>query len=221
MTDRQVRDEAMTLFIAGHETTANALTWTFFLLAQHPEIAATLRAELDRALAGRIPSAGDLPALPYTEMVIRESMRLYPPAWIVSRIAVDDVTIGGQALRRGNILLASPYALHRDARFFESPDQFMPERFAPEREKMLPRYAYFPFGVGPRVCIGNGFAMLEARLVLATLASQCDLSLVPGQRVVPEPLVTLRPKGGMRMRVKLYASPRCAPPTTTNTIPLS
>ncbi len=202
MSDQQVRDEAMTLFIAGHETTANALAWTFYLLAQHPAAAATLRAELDAVLGGRAPVATDLPALLYTEMVVKESMRLFPPAWIIPRYAVAPVTISGYAVTPGSTVLISPYVLHHTGRYFADPERFMPERFAGAVEESIPRYAYLPFGAGPRVCIGNSFAMMEARLVLATLLQRYELELLPGQSVTPRPLVTLRPRTGIQMSLR-------------------
>lgn len=202
MSDRQLRDEVMTLFIAGHETTANALSWTWILLAQHPEVERRLHAELDGALAGRPPTVADLRALPYTEMVIKEAMRLYPPAWIFSRQTVRQVAIGGHRLGRRAVVTLSPYALHRDPRFFEAPERFDPERFLPEREAEIPRYAYIPFGAGPRVCVGNAFAMLEARLVLATVAQRLRFRLPEGAAPQPEPLITLRPRGPVVMTVE-------------------
>jgi cytochrome P450 len=202
MTDKQVRDEAMTLFIAGHETTANALAWTFYLLAQHPAAAATLRAELDAVLGGRAPMATDLPSLLYTEMVVKESMRLYPPAWIIPRYVVAPLTLNGYTVAPGSTILISPYVLHHTARHFANPERFMPERFAGAVEDSIPRYAYLPFGAGPRVCIGNSFAMMESRLVLATLLQRFELELLPGQVVTPRPLVTLRPRGGIQMALR-------------------
>jgi cytochrome P450 len=210
MTNRQVRDEAITLFIAGHETTANALTWTWYLLSQHPEVEAKLIDELDRALAGRAPSVDDLAQLPYTDMVIKESMRLYPPAWIIAREAIEPVTIGGYAVSRGSIIMMSPYITQRDPRYFEEPESFRPERFAPELEKTIPRYAYFPFGGGPRICIGQSFAMMEARLLLATIAQRYRLSLVPDHQVAVEPVVTLRPRHGIQMSLALREPARSA-----------
>jgi cytochrome P450 len=202
MTDRQVRDEAMTLFGAGHETTAVALTWTFYLLSQHPEIEARLHEEIDRVLAERLPTLADLAHLSYTEMVIKEALRLYPPAWGTSREPIQDVAIGGYPVKKGATVFINIYGMHRDARFFPSPEVFDPERFSPEREKNIPKYAYLPFGMGPRVCIGNAFAMMEARLVLATIAQRVRLRLVPGHEVKPARMFTLRPKFGMKMIVE-------------------
>ncbi len=201
MSDQQLRDEMMTLFMAGHETTANALTWTWYLLSQHPDVEAKLVGELDQVLGGRAPTAADLPNLPYTEMVVREVLRLYPPAPGVAREPIEDVDIGGYVIPKGSLVMVNTYALQRDPRFFEDPERFDPERFVRGWEERVPRYAYLPFGGGPRICIGNGFAMMEARLILATLAQRCRLSLEPGQTVVPVQLVTVRPKDRVRMRV--------------------
>jgi len=200
MSDQQLRDEAMTIFIAGHETTANALTWTFFLLAQQPEVERKLQEEI-AVLEQVPPTTADLARLPYTERVIKESMRLYPPAWIVPRLAISDFELGGYPIRRNSILFTSPYTLHRHPHYFPDPERFSPERWTPEFEKTLPRYAYFPFGGGPRVCIGNGFAMMEANLVLATILQRNQLRLTPGQQIIPEPVITLRPSNGIQMRV--------------------
>lgn len=202
MTDKQVRDEAVTLFLAGHETTANALNWTWYLLAQHPEIEAALHAELDTVLAGRAPTFADLPALPYTHQVIKEAMRLYPPVWQLGRQAIEDVQIGQWTVPRDTLIFITPYVVHRDARWFEAPDSFRPERWTPEFEQQLPRYAYFPFGGGPRICIGNSFAMMEAALLLATIAQRYRLTLEPGQTIEPEALITLRPRYGIRVRTQ-------------------
>ncbi len=202
MSDQQLRDEMMTLFMAGHETTAAALTWTWYLLSRHPEVDAKLIEELHRVLAGRAPAATDLPKLPYAEMVIREAIRLYPPGPLFGREAVEDVTIGGYTLPAGSIVMVNTYALQRDPRFYTDPEQFDPERFRPGWEDRIPRYAYLPFGGGPRVCIGNGFAMMEARLILATVAQHHKLSLEGSEDVEPIQLVTLRPRGPVRMRLQ-------------------
>jgi len=202
MSDRQLRDELMTLFGAGHETTAVALTWTWYLLSCHPEVQAKLDEELDRVLAGRPPSVSDLPRLPYTEMVIREVLRLYPPAPGFAREPVEDVTIGGYEIPKGSLITISTHALHHDPRFFPDPERFDPERFAPAWEERIPRHAYLPFGGGPRVCIGNGFAMMEARLILATMAQQCRLTMNPSDTIRPVQLVTLRPSAPVRMKVE-------------------
>jgi cytochrome P450 len=199
MTDVQVRDESMTIFLAGHETTANALAWTWYLLSQTPRVEARLHAEVDTVLAGRTPTMADLPKLGFVEQVITESMRLYPPAWIVGRRAIGEYAVDGYRLPPRSIVLVSPYVLHRDARFFPEPDRFMPERWTPEFRQALPPFAYFPFGGGTRRCIGESFAWMELVLVMATLAQQWRLRLVPGHPVVPQPVVTLRLKHGLRM----------------------
>jgi cytochrome P450 len=201
MSDRQLHEEMMTLFLAGHETTAMALTWTWYLLSQHPEVEEKLVGEVSRVLRGRAPTVADLAQLPYTEMVVRESMRLYPPAAGFAREPIEDVRIGGYDVPRGSIVTVNTYALHRDPRFFDDPERFDPERFSAGWEERIPRYAFLPFGGGPRVCIGNGFAMMEARLIVATMVQRCHLSLEPGQDIVPMQLVTVRPKHGIRMRV--------------------
>ncbi|MDQ3522324.1 MAG: cytochrome P450 [Gemmatimonadota bacterium] len=202
MTDEQLRDEALTIFLAGHETTANALSWTLALLALRPEAEARLQEELDAALSGRPPEPGDLPALPYTRMVLAESMRLYPPAWTIGRQPLEDFEVGGYHIRAGSIVMLSPWVVHRDPRFFPDPERFLPERWTAEDEEARHRFAYFPFGAGPRKCIGEGFAWMEGMLVLAALLQQWRLRLAPGQRLEPEPLITLRPRGGMRMRLE-------------------
>jgi len=192
----------MTLFLAGHETTANALTWTWYLLSQNPAVEARLTDELHRVLRGRPPQAVDLQLLPYTEMVVRESLRLYPPAPGFAREPIEDVLIGGYKIPRGSLITVSTYALHRDPRLFDDPERFDPERFAAGWEARIPRHAYLPFGGGPRVCIGNGFATMEARLILATVAQHWTFLLEPDQEVTTVQLVTLRPKKGIRMKLK-------------------
>ncbi len=201
MDDRQARDEAMTLFIAGHETSATALSWTWYLLATHPEVEAKLIAEVDSVLGGRPATLADVPKLKYAEMVFKETLRLYPPTWMFPRQAVEPVEIGGYLLKPSSLVHLFPYVVHHDPRWFDQPEQFIPERFAPERADSIPDYAFFPFGGGPRVCIGNSFAMMEAQLILATVLQQYRLTLAPGQgEPEPEPLIVLRPKGGIRMR---------------------
>ncbi|MGE5138274.1 MAG: cytochrome P450, partial [Rudaea sp.] len=204
MTERQVRDEAMTLFLAGHETTANALTWTWYLLSQNPEAEGRMHAEIDAVLGGRIPTVEDLPNLKYTEMALTESMRLYPPAWIVGRQALNDYRLGdGEYVApEGSTLFASQFIMHRDPHFFPEPDRFKPERWTPERRASLPKFAYFPFGGGPRVCIGEPFAWMEGVLLLAALGQKWQMRLDPNQRVALLPQITLRPKYGMRMRLE-------------------
>jgi cytochrome P450 len=202
MTDRQIRDEAMTLILAGHETTANAMAWTFHLLMQHPAVFDRVRAEVDSVLAGRLPTMEDLPKLPYSLSVLKESMRLYPPAYLMGRQAIREVELGGQSIKRGAIVFVNIYCMHRRASYFEAPDAFRPERFSPENEKTMVKGAYIPFGGGERICIGNHFAMMEAHLLLAVLASRVDFTLAREPHVVPEPLVTLRPKNGLAVRVR-------------------
>ena len=202
MTDRQARDELVTLMLAGHETTANTLNWTWMLLAQHPEVEAKLHAELDAVLGGRPPSLEDLPNLAYTEIVVKEAMRLYPAAWAISREAIEDVPLRNGTLPRGSVAGVMIYFTQRDPRWWPDPERFDPERFHAENAAAIPRYAYLPFGGGPRVCIGNGFAMMEARLLLTTIASRYRLELAPGQVVKPAPLITLNPKDGMPMIVR-------------------
>ncbi|RMF78257.1 MAG: cytochrome P450 [Chloroflexi bacterium] len=199
MTDKQVRDEAVTLFIAGHETTANALNWTWYLLAQNPAVEAKLHAEIDATLKGQPPTLDDLKRLPYTEMVIKEAMRLYPPAWSFGRQTIAPIEVGGYRIPSGCNLSVITYAMHRDPRWWDDPDDFVPERFAPEHEANINKRAYLPFGGGPRICIGNSFAMMEAQLILATIAQRYRLCLPDGVTIEPEALVTLRPKNGLPM----------------------
>ena len=202
LTPSQVRDEVNTILLAGHETTSNALTWTWYLLGQHPEVAEKLYAEVDKVLAGRAPTLADLPNLPYTAKVIKESMRLYPPAWMLNRRrAVVDTTLGGYPIPRGTEVIISSYVMHHLARYFEDPDEFRPERFTAEFEESLPRFAYMPFGGGPRVCIGNSFAMMETQLILAMVSSHFALELLPGTVAELNPQITLSIKGGLSMRL--------------------
>lgn len=202
MDERQLRDELVTIFVAGHETTTNALAWTLYLLTKHPAIAEKLYAEVDTALGGRTATLADLPKLPYTLQVIKESMRLYPPAWVLNtRQPRTATTIGDYAIPAGTQLFISQWVMHRLARYFPEPGRFDPDRWTPEFEESLPRYAYMPFGGGPRICIGNSFAMMEAQLVLATLAQRVEFELVEGQVVEPEALITLGPKNGLQMRI--------------------
>ncbi len=199
MTDEQLRDEAMTIFLAGHETTANALTWTWYLLSQHPAVEAELQAEIDAVLNGRLPTAEEYPRLRYTEMVFAEAMRLYPPAWLIGRRALGDYHINGYHIPARSILLMSQYITHHDARWFPEPDKFDPLRWTPEAKEARPKFSYFPFGGGNRVCIGEQFAWMEGVLVLATLVQRWRLRLVEGHPIELQPIVTLRPKHGMRM----------------------
>ncbi len=202
MTDRQVHDEAITLFLAGHETTANALAWTWYLLARHPAIYARVCREAKEALGGRAPTYADLQKMPYALQVLKEAMRLFPPAPAIGREAAEDVEIGGHRIPAGTTVVISPYALHRRPDYFPDPQRFDPDRWTPEAEARLPRHAYLPFGGGPRICIGNHFAMMEGHIVLATLAQRVAFQLVRRQRIVPEPLITLRPRYGIRMSVE-------------------
>jgi cytochrome P450 len=199
MSDAQLRDEVLTILLAGHETTAVALSWTFYLLSGRPDVERRLHEELATVLGGRPPRAEDLPRLPYTRMVVEESMRLYPPAWALARQSREPVEVGGYSLPAGATFVLSPYVTHRHPLLWPDPERFDPERFTPERSEGRPTFAYFPFGGGPRHCIGNGFALMEAQLLLATIAQRHSLRLVPGHRVEPEPLVTLRPRGGLPM----------------------
>ncbi|MBA3823606.1 MAG: cytochrome P450, partial [Ktedonobacterales bacterium] len=198
LTDEQIRDEALTLFLAGHETTANALAWTWYLLSQHPAVMAHLQHELATILSGRPPTLADLPQLTYTHHVISEAIRCYPPAWLMARQAQEDTLINDMPIHAGELIIMSQYLVHHDARWYPNPELFQPERWATMPSDM-PRFAYFPFGGGPRLCIGERFAWMEAELVLATLAQQWSAHLVPGYPVVPQPLVTLRPKYGLHM----------------------
>ena len=199
MSERQLRDEVITLLLAGHETTSNALTWTWYLLSQNPEADARWREELRRVLGDRAATAEDLPALRYTEMVLAESMRLYPPAWGMGRRALRDLTLGGFTIRKGSVLALSPYIVHRDARLWPDPLRFDPERFTAEAKAERPRFAYFPFGAGARSCIGEPFAWMEGVLLLATIGQRWRLRLLPGHPVEPKALMTLRPRYGMKM----------------------
>ena len=199
MTDRQLRDEVMTFLLAGHETTALSLSWAWFLLTENPEAENKLHHELARVLDGKNPSFEDLPRLCYTEAVVKESVRLYPPAWSLARTAAEDFEIGGYLVPAGSNVVMSQWIMHRDPRFFPSPEQFDPGRWFEEHTQRLPRFAYFPFGGGPRYCVGASFAMMEATLLLAAIAQRFRLRMVPGHKVVPVPSITLRPKYGIKM----------------------
>jgi len=199
MTDEQIRDEALTLFLAGHETTAVALTWTWYLLSQNPEAAAKFYDEVDRVLAGRQPSVEDMPSLRYTEMVFAESMRLYPPAWSVGRMAKEPYEVRGFTAPAKSILLMSEYVVHRDPRWFPDPDRFDPERWTPEAKASRPKFSYFPFGGGARVCVGEQFAWMEGILLLAAVGQRWRFELVPGHPVGYRALITLRTRHGMKM----------------------
>lgn len=201
MTDTQVRDEAMTIFLAGHETTANALSWTWYLLSQHPEIEARFHREVD-ALGDRLPRPDDLPNLPYTRMILAESMRLYPPAWAVGRRALNDFEAGGYPIPARSMVLMSQYIMHRDPRFHPEPERFDPDRWLPEVAATRPKFSYFPFGGGTRICIGEQFAWMEGILVLATIAQKWKVRYLGSAPPPVEPRITLRPGGSLDMRVE-------------------
>ncbi len=204
MSDDQLMAECLTLFGAGHETTATALNWVWYLLCQHPEIYQKVQQEVDGALQGRTPTYDDLARLPYCLQVFKEALRLYPPAYATSRRALHDVEINGYHISKNQVVLLAPYTLHRRPEYFPDPEKFDPERFTPEREKLLPRYAFVPFGAGPRICIGLYFSMMEGHLLLATLAQRVSFSLVPDQTITPDPVhhLTLRPTGKVNVIVK-------------------
>ena len=200
MSDQQLRDELTTLMVAGMDTTALALSWAFYLLSQNPDSVPPLHEELERVLGGRAPSFADLPQLSYTEMVVKETMRLYPSVWIIGREALQDCDVGGQTIKAGESLFMSQWLKHRDSRYFKEAGRFLPERWRGEEMKQLPKFAYFPFGGGPRVCIGNSFAMMEAVLALATISQKFELTAAPGYHVTPWPAITLYPKGGVLLK---------------------
>jgi len=199
MSDQLLRDEVMTLFMAGHETTANTLAWAWLLLARHPDVEARLHDELDRTLAGRLPTIADLPWLSYTERVVTETLRIYPTVWTVGREAIEPVELGGYRIPAGTTVFMPQWVIHRDARWFEDPEVFRPERWENGLMQRIPRYAYFPFGGGPRICIGNNFAMMEATLILATIAQKYRLTLAPDAVVKLLPSMTLRPAHGIKV----------------------
>lgn len=201
-SEQSLRDQVITIFLAGYETVANALSWTWYLLSQNPDCERTFHSEIDRELQSRLPTYDDIPRLRYVEMVLAESMRLYPPAWAMGRYARNDFPLGDYFLPAKTTVLMSQFITHRDARFFPEPLRFDPERFTPEAKTRRTKFTYFPFGAGFRQCIGESFAWMEGVLILATLGQRWKLSLVPNHRVEPEPLITLRPKFGMRMQVE-------------------
>jgi cytochrome P450 len=203
MGAQQLRDQVITLLVAGYETTANALSWTWYLLSQNPDSMRGLQDELGSVLRGSMPDGGTLPQLSRTRMVIEEALRLYPPAWILGRRALSDDRLGDRPLPAGSVVAISPYALHRHPAFWEQPDRFDPSRFAPALAATRHRFAYIPFGAGPRLCIGHNLAMMEAQLALAALAARFSPQLVPGAVVVPERRFTLRPRGGLPMTIRL------------------
>jgi cytochrome P450 len=202
LSDRQLRDEVMTIFLAGHETTALTLSWAWYLLAQNPETEKKFHAELDAVLGGRLPTMDDLARLQYTEMIAKESMRLYPPAYALGREAVEECEIGGFRVPRGAQVFMFQWSTQRDARFFVEPERFSPDRWTEVFTNSLPKYAYFPFGGGPRACIGNYFAMMEVVLLLATIGQRFRFSLVPDHPVSLMPAMSLRPKDGIRVVVR-------------------
>jgi cytochrome P450 len=201
MSDRQLRDEVMTLVLAGHETTANALSWTFYLLSRHPDVERRLFAEISQVLEGRPPSLDDLPKLTLCANVVQEAMRLYPPAWTFERQALEDDELAGCTVPAGAIVAISPFTLHRHPAYWDNPEGFDPDRFTPARSEGRPKHAYLPFGGGPRLCIGNSFALMEAQLIVASVVQRQRLSLVPGHPVELEPVVTLRPRYGIQVRL--------------------
>ncbi|MGE7668785.1 cytochrome P450 [Peribacillus sp. NPDC097077] len=203
MSDRQVRDEVMTIFLAGHDTTATLLSWTLYLLSQNPEVEAKLFHEIDTVIGNRTPTPDDFMKLTYTQNIIWESLRIYPPLYVISRKAAEDVSIGNYHFKKGEMFLLSSYVMHHNPEYFDQPESFIPERFENNYLKTIPPFAYFPFGGGPRVCIGNHFALMEAVLVLACIAQQYRIKLAPDHHEVkPLPLLTLRPKSGLRMIVE-------------------
>lgn len=202
MSDKQLHDEVMTLLLAGHETSSNTLAWTWYLLAQHPDAQERLHAELDHILVGRVPTVEDLPRLHYTRMVLEEAMRLYSPVWLLMRRVIQDDEIGGYHIPANSFILWSPYFSHRHPDFWEKPEEFYPDHFSEELSAKRPRHAYMPFSSGPRICIGNTFAMTEMQLTLATVAQQYKVSLAPGYHVEAEPLLTLRPKNGVFVSIE-------------------
>jgi cytochrome P450 len=218
MSDRQIRDEALTLFLAGHETTANALMWTWYLLSQNPAAAASFYEEVDRVLEGRLPGFDDLPRLKYTEHVFAEALRLYPPAWAVGRRAKADYQIGDYNIPARSILMMSPWVVHRDPRWFPNPEQFDPSRWAEPDNR--PKFSYFPFGGGTRVCIGERFAWMEGVLLLATVAQHWRFKMVPGHPVATAALITLRAKHGMKMVAERRHPVETSRPSSTQSHPV-
>lgn len=202
MSDRELRDELITILLAGHETSAVALSWVWYVLSQYPDVEARLHSEVDRVLGGRVPIVEDLPSLVYTRCVIEETLRLYPPAWVLVRQSKGEDELGGYRLPGGSLVVIYPYVTHRHPSYWQDPERFDPERFSPEYKDCRPQFAYFPFGGGPRQCIGSSFALMEAQLVVATLAQRFSLRLVPDHPVETQPMVTLRPRYGLRMTVQ-------------------
>jgi cytochrome P450 len=218
MSDKQIRDEALTLFLAGHETTANALMWSWYLLSQNPGAAQKFYDEVDRVLAGRLPTFDDLPQLKYVEGVFAEAMRLYPPAWVIGRRAKTEYAIGEFTVPARSIFMMSPYVVHRDPRWFPDPDQFIPERWPLPADR--PKFSYVPFGGGTRVCIGERFAWMEGVLLLATVAQKWRFKLVPGHPVETAALITLRAKHGMKMVAEKRSPVESSPSSSTQSHPI-
>jgi len=212
MTDAQLADEARTFLLAGHETTAITLTWTFYLLAQHPEIQQALGEELDRVLDGRVPTAADAGQLQLTERIVQEAMRVYPPVFMIGREPLADFDLAGYQIPAGTTIFLSQWVMHRDARYYPEPERFDPDRWLPERVAERPKMTYFPFGGGPRVCIGNAFSMLESVLLLATVARDWTVELVPDQQIRLSPVLTLRPRYGIRVVLHRRRGRSAAPP---------
>ena len=221
MSDQQLRDEVITLLLAGHETTALNLSWTWYLLAQYPDVEEKLHTELDAVLGDRPPCAADLLKLQYTDGVIRETLRLYPPAWRIFRRTEEPFAVGDYVLPAGSNIVLSQWVTQRDPRWFREPERFYPDRWSEEAAAKLPRFAYFPFGGGPRVCIGAGFAMMEATLLLATIAQRFRMRLAPNQRIEPLASITLRPKNGIRVELAERAPARVAPNAPAKSAPTS
>jgi cytochrome P450 len=201
MTAQEVRDHVITIFMAGHETTAMTMIWTWYLLSQHPQVEAKLHDELDRVLAGRTPTHDDVPKLAYTRMIIEESMRMYPPAHTLARVALADDTLCGRRIPKGSTVMIVPWLLHRHKKHWQNPERFSPERFGSDQSANRVRFSYLPFGGGKRICIGAAFALTEATVLLATIANRCRLTLAPGHPVEPQALITLRARHGMKMRI--------------------
>jgi cytochrome P450 len=199
MNDQQLFEECAILFVAGHETSANALAWTWYLLAQHPDVVQKAREELATVLGDRQPTFEELPKLEYLSQIIEESMRVYPPAWITDRIAAEDDEWNGIKIAKGVVVVTYFYGAHHSPNYWQNPEQFDPERFSKENKKQHIPFAYSPFGGGPRLCIGNNFAIMEMQLVLATMLRAYNFELIPNQTVIPQPLITLRPKTGIWM----------------------
>ena len=200
--DDLLRDQVVAMIATGHESTACALAWAFYLVTQHPEVRERLYREVDTVLGRRPPGLSDLQDLEYTGMVFEEAMRLYPPVWTVSRVATSDDTVSGAEIRKGTTVMLSPYAMHRNPEIWPNPEEFVPERFRPAAVSQRHRYSYFPFGGGPRVCLGNRFALMEAKIMMAMVVQRYHLSVLPGQEVVAEPMITLRPRNGIRMQLE-------------------